>query len=203
MNLLQQWRIERSSADVYDRNTLAQMPAPAHKAIISIVPGSSLSVFDSLLTDVEMLDDNIILADLPIDKVETVAALPEVLAVDFGRVQMPSMNYARVSGDVDAVVNGFTYKGVTHSYDGTGVVAGLMDTGLDPNHANFRNDDGSLRVARVWSCSGTGGNYAAYTTLGHRLIFHRHPYRNTRHACGRYHGGQLFRTGKMGETELG
>ena len=164
MNLLQQWRIERSSANVYDRNTLAQMPAPAHKAIISIVPGTSLSVFDSLLTDVEMLDDNIILADLPIDKAETVAALPEVLAVDFGRVQKPSMNYARVSGDVDAVVNGFTYKGVTHSYDGTGVVAGLMDTGLDPNHANFRTADGSLRVARVWSSSGTGGNYAAYTT---------------------------------------
>lgn len=36
-------------------------------------------------------------------------------------------------------------------YDGTGVVVGLFDTGIDPNHINFTDADGKNRIKVVWN----------------------------------------------------
>ena len=107
---------------------------------------------------------SILLVPMPISMVERVAECPEVQTMEFGRIQSPDMNYARTDANVDQVQDGFSYKGSTVSYDGTGIITGLIDTGLDPNHANFRDADGNLRVTRVWNFNSTNGTCLTYDT---------------------------------------
>lgn len=47
--------------------------------------------------------------------------------------------------------------GLSSSYTGAGVVVGYVDTGIDFNHEDFKNNDGSTRVLRYWDQGlGTG-----------------------------------------------
>jgi subtilisin family serine protease len=41
--------------------------------------------------------------------------------------------------------------------DGTGVIVGVCDWGMDLTHPNFRNADGTTRLAALWDQRGTGG----------------------------------------------
>lgn len=166
MNLIQQWRMQRESVtDPFQKQTLDAQGAQSYGAIISLAEGANFEVLAQLgIEPTTVVTDNLIVAEIPLDKMDAVAALPEVTCIQFGGEQKPLMNYARTSGNVEQVQNGFTYKGATHSFDGSGVVAGLVDAGIDPNHANFRDDNGNLRVARVWHFSGTSGTYRTYAT---------------------------------------
>ena len=36
------------------------------------------------------------------------------------------------------------------SYSGNGVIVGFIDAGLDFNHEDFKNPDGSTRIIKLW-----------------------------------------------------
>ena len=52
----------------------------------------------------------------------------------------------------------YSYNGVNHNvYSGNGIVVGMIDVGIDFNHINFRDQDGQLRIVRVYMpCDSTG-----------------------------------------------
>ena len=85
--------------------------------------------------------------------------------VELCRRLNPDMNYARPSGNVENVQNGFSYEGQTVSFDGTGVIVGMMDTGLEANHINFKNDNGNgpSRIQRLWWFKSYDGSFTEYT----------------------------------------
>lgn len=153
-----------------DSNTpISPMSAPAEAGITSIpafvvleADGSAAKLEESGLTVVTDLDD-IVIIDLPLERAEEIAALPWVKQLDFGGVSTPTLNFARAQGNVNTVQQGFTYNGKTMSFDGTGVVCGMMDTGLDPNHINFKNDAGEIRIQRLWWMNTNYGSSQEYT----------------------------------------
>lgn len=108
--------------------------------------------------------DNIIIADIPVMAVEEIAADSSVSFVELSPMLRTDMNYARPAGNVDEAQTGFEFEGINHSFSGKGVVTGLMDTGLDPNHINFRDASGDSRVKVVYHYSGNNSNPIAYTT---------------------------------------
>ena len=75
------------------------------------------------------------------------------------------MNYARPSGNIEDVQNGFSHNGQTLSFDGSGVIVGMMDTGLEANHINFKKDNGTgaTRIERLWWFKSNNGTYTEYT----------------------------------------
>lgn len=97
---------------------------------------------------------DICIVALPLSSAEEIASMPEVKAVEFGEQSGIMMDRARALSGVDDVHAGNTYSST--SYTGKGVITGLYDTGLDPNHAAFRTSDGTSRVKAIFQASGYG-----------------------------------------------
>ncbi len=90
------------------------------------------------------------LVSLPISQVENLAELKQVRRVSFGGKRRMLMQHARPASGVTQAHEGIEHNSTTTSFTGNGVVLGLYDGGLDPNHPNFKNTDGSSRVTRLW-----------------------------------------------------
>ncbi|MDE7410918.1 MAG: S8 family serine peptidase [Paramuribaculum sp.] len=108
--------------------------------------------------------DNTVVAQIPADMIETVANLEAVNHLSMGQKRNVAMSFARPLGEVTKVQQGTDLQ---QPYNGTGVVVGLMDTGLDPNHINFTKPD-NVEVSRVKAvyayASNTGRPTSSATT---------------------------------------
>lgn len=150
--------------------TLSPMSTSTPEAGLTSIPafvvlepeGSAYMLEDLGLTVVTDLDD-IVIVDLPLARAEEISELPWVRQLDFGGVSTPMLNFAREQGNVNTVQSGFSYNGKTMSFDGSGVVCGMMDIGLDPNHINFKNDAGDIRIQRLWWMNSNNGSSQIYT----------------------------------------
>ncbi|MBO4955066.1 MAG: S8 family peptidase [Muribaculaceae bacterium] len=154
-----------------DFNAIVDSPyatdAEQSRAVSSFViltdEGSPEMLEDLGLTVLSSID-NLAIIRLPLDRADEIAALPWVRQLDFGTLLTPNLNFARSSADVPAVQEGFSYQGTNMSFDGTGVVCGMMDTGLDPNHINFKNSDGQNRIQRLFDMYSYDGSSRVYTS---------------------------------------
>ncbi len=107
---------------------------------------------------------NIAIVTLPLAQVEQVAALKGIKRVQLPRRVYQKMNLVREAVGVDRIHQGFD---LPQSYTGQGVVTGIVDGGIDPNHLNFLNGDGSTRfgyISRIYqsNASKTGYVYENY-----------------------------------------
>ena len=80
---------------------------------------------------------------MPVDDVERVASLKSVKRLQLARPVKAKMLNARKSSGVENIHQGI---GLEQAYTGKGVVCGIVDTGLDPNHINFLDSEGKSRV---------------------------------------------------------
>lgn len=83
-----------------------------------------------------------------VDNIDSVAACDGVEALSIAKTVKPLNDMARISGSVDAVQEGTDQL---RAYTGAGVITGITDIGLDPNHIAFKNADGKSRIMRLWN----------------------------------------------------
>lgn len=102
------------------------------------------------VTQVLKLEDNKIIANIPLDKLRLFADSDDVCYIDFGNEYNLMMDFARPASNVAAIHDGFEFNSTTVSFTGKGVVTGLMDQGIDPNHINFTDKDGNNRVKQAY-----------------------------------------------------
>ena len=136
--------------------------APREEAIVMLKENSSENVLNKDYIEIFSRIGNIYVIGLPIDKIEDLSRNSEVVSIEFGRKAKPMMDYARPSGKVSNVQDGFVYDNVNMSFDGTGVLLGMMDTGLEANHVNFKKEDGSSRIHRLWHFTAADGSCTEY-----------------------------------------
>lgn len=87
-----------------------------------------------------------VLAYVPYDDLEEVAALGVISRIEGGQVCTPVLDQARLFTNLPEIA---VSEGVG-KYTGKGVVVGFADTGFDPNHLAFRDaDTGWSRVVRL------------------------------------------------------
>lgn len=86
------------------------------------------------------------LVSLPLGDVERMSELKSVARMQLMRPLSAEMDVARPASGVAPVHSG---TGLPQAYTGKGVVAGIVDGGMDPNHINFRNADGSSRISQL------------------------------------------------------
>lgn len=103
---------------------------------------------------------NMVIAVLPTAELRQLAERADILQISAGEISTPKMEVARANAGVDAVHAG---TGLDRAFDGTGVIAGVFDTGIDPNHANFKSGD-ECRVKKLWTITGNTSATQIYDT---------------------------------------
>lgn len=101
------------------------------------------------------ITDNFLLVEIPIDKIQTLAQLPEVVEMSLPRHAEPTMKEARAMSHVDEVHAG---KSLYTPFKGKNVIIAIIDQGFEFRHAAFLDKDGNSRVKWLWDRSG----YSSY-----------------------------------------
>ena len=98
-------------------------------------------------------------ASVPVNQLEALADVDNVTTIEVSQLMRPMSNVARLRTNVDDVLttsaNAATL-GISSQYDGTGVVLGIVDTGIDFQHIAFKDKNGNSRIKRAYVYNGTG-----------------------------------------------
>ena len=108
----------------------------------------------ALGAQVETQAGDVVTARLPLASLPAVLALPGVRRIDAARALEPQLNVS--TPETDAVELWGGTPPVYSGYSGRGVVVGIVDTGIDLNHADFRTASGQTRIKYLWAQSGYG-----------------------------------------------
>jgi subtilisin family serine protease len=103
----------------------------------------------------------IVVGAIPLSAVRPFAARPEIRFIEGSRWLKATLDVSRGEIHADQVQAG---TGLAQPYDGTGVIVGVVDSGIDWSHADFKDASGKSRMQFLWDRSGTGSPPAGYTT---------------------------------------
>ena len=94
-----------------------------------------------------------ITADVPIAQLEAVAELENVTRIKVSELVEPASVVAREKTNVTPLLTNTELsqqRGLNTTYDGSGVVLGILDGGMDFGHIAFKNADGTSRIKRAY-----------------------------------------------------
>lgn len=105
---------------------------------------------------------------IPVDRINDVAAISGVSRVNVSPLRKIKTNIARQKTNVDDVLTLSTdaiSEGLSKKYDGSGVVLGVIDTGIDFQHIAFKDKNGNYRLKRAYVYNGSSGQeYTSFSS---------------------------------------
>ncbi len=102
---------------------------------------------------------DIIVADIPLNTVLDIASRNEIEFIEASNLKQPYINVSRSEVKVDVVHNG---TGLPKPYKGQNVVLGVIDSGIDWQHPDFKTTSGS-RILYLWDMSASGNPPSGYS----------------------------------------
>ena len=129
---------------------------------------SRLSEVRSLGVKIEETFDgqDFVTARVPVSQLESLAAIDNVARIKVARLMRPLTDVSRQLTNVDDLLTqspDAILQGITSMFDGTGVVLGVIDTGIDFQHIAFKDKDGKSRIKRAYVYNGSSGK--EYTSI--------------------------------------
>ena len=91
------------------------------------------------------------------DRIEELASFPEVEFIEKPKSLYFQADVGRQVSCIDTV------QTAPYNLSGRGVLVGIVDSGIDYENPDFRNDDGTTRIAAMWDQSVPGNPPAGYT----------------------------------------
>jgi minor extracellular serine protease Vpr len=101
---------------------------------------------------------DIISVELPAVFLRAAASSPDIIYIEGSSIALPKTNVSRGEVNVTQIHNG---SGLPRPYKGSGVVSGVIDSGIDWKHADFKNTSGN-RILYLWDMSTTGNPPSGY-----------------------------------------
>lgn len=98
----------------------------------------------------------LVTAQVPVTKLQAIAALDEVEQVSIAEMVESNVDTTRSVTSVNYVAEGLQH-GLPANYDGKGVVFGIIDSGIDFNHAAFQDSLGNTRIKCVYMPADNSG----------------------------------------------
>lgn len=90
------------------------------------------------------------------DRIEMLTSLPEVEFVEKPKSLYFQADVGRQTSCIDTV------QSAPYDLTGQGVLIGIVDSGIDYRNPDFRNEDGTTRIAYLWDQSISGNSPAGY-----------------------------------------
>lgn len=138
-----------AAAKEYGINTPTPVESPAMVgAFVELADGCTADDLREGGFSVLTVRGDIALCMVPADSAATMARQRAVRTMSIARDIHPAIATAKAAIGLDKVHAG---TGLPATYTGKGVVAGVVDQGIDPNHLNFRNPDGSTRLGYFYN----------------------------------------------------
>ncbi len=106
--------------------------------------GDLLPVSQELNLDVELLDRNYAIIQVPITNLEKLSNYPSIIYVEVPQ----DVTLVQSLYNDDVCIN--NEVGVTKDLTGKGVLIAVIDSGIDYTHPDFRHDDGLTRIEAIW-----------------------------------------------------
>lgn len=102
--------------------------------------------------DIRVVMGNQLMVDLPMARLDEMAAIEGILLVDIPRNGRQRTDTARKASQVDEVHAGKAegLPDLPQAYTGKGIIIGLIDGGYDFTHPIFKDKDGNLRIKGVF-----------------------------------------------------
>lgn len=116
------------------------------QAFIEINDSSVLPLFVKHGVVINTILDNFITADIPVTKINELAAIKGVKLIDISNRAYLANDKSRTFVNMDAVQKG---SNLPQKYLGDGVIYGTFDTGVDFNHISFKDSLGNNRI--LWA----------------------------------------------------
>ncbi|MCR5131950.1 MAG: S8 family serine peptidase [Prevotella sp.] len=136
-------------------------------AFIHMDDNTDISALEALGVEVQCKFQNgLVTANIPVDKINDVADISKVKRINVARLRRPLTDKARTASNVDDALTLSTdaiSAGLQSKYDGTGVVLGVIDTGIDFQHIAFKDADGNSRIKRAYVYNGRSAS--EYTSI--------------------------------------
>ncbi|MBQ5980873.1 MAG: S8 family serine peptidase [Prevotella sp.] len=100
---------------------------------------------------VRFVVDNVAVLSVPLDKVAELENIDEILFAKADELQEMDNDAARSMSNSYPITdeNAATSEGLPQAYTGKGIVFGIIDGGIDFNHAAFRDKQGNTRIKRA------------------------------------------------------
>ncbi len=92
------------------------------------------------------------------DRIEELAGIPEVEFIEKPKSLYFQTDVGRQVSCIDAV------QTAPYNLSGRGILIGIVDSGIDYENPDFRNEDGTTRVVSLWDQSITGRPPSGYAT---------------------------------------
>lgn len=127
---------------------------------MTLNPGYTVADLADEPIDITETRSGMLLVRMKVDDVERIAALPAVANLRLEREVKAKMDKVRKAVGVDRLHRGEINS---TSYTGKGVLCAAVDGGFDPNHVNFKNEDGTSRIQNFTYFRPIQGN-AGYAT---------------------------------------
>jgi subtilisin family serine protease len=108
---------------------------------------STLTQMEALGAEINTITSSrIMTATVPVKKMRAIAALTGVYQITAAQPLRKMMNLSAAEDGVNLPETAFPRETNT----GAGVLVGVIDTGIDIEHPDFINEDGSTRVLSIW-----------------------------------------------------
>lgn len=146
---------ERLDLDIHRGRVVIDSPSPGVAAALATKPVLVELSSDRIPEGFQRhrwsrIANRIYAADLPLDEIERLGRERGVVYIEAGRTLQPMLETSRAEIKADIVQ---APPAGTPGLDGTGVIVGIIDDGLDFTLDDFRDASGATRIAFLWDQS--------------------------------------------------
>lgn len=145
-------RIEaaRSGASLRPRMQAADLNE-SEEYFVTLAPGYTADDVTDAGFDVTLAEGQILLVRVSVAQLEELASLDAVRHISAPRKMRTMLDRGRAAISADAVLDGTSSMLNNMKFSGKGVVTGIVDMGIDPNHINFIDENGKHRVKEFYT----------------------------------------------------
>ena len=134
-----------------------------------VMKDNSFAAIESLGAIIQGKFNKMVAALIPVDKIQDVAALDNVIKIEVAEILEPVNDLQRSStkaGDAISHSAAAQALGLARQYTGKDVILGIIDTGIDFQHIAFKDVSGNSRIVRAYKLSGSNStSLTTYSTV--------------------------------------